>query len=178
MFWPNPSKPSPALLIDRCRVMVDSRADAKPTEHEFVQEIPVFLDQPIETLKVEESSKHLHYSPEVRNARGVGASDVGTTAPCTGGICSLIGSRLNKLFGSTMRSDKPSQILPLNPEHRFQSKNFAPLVSVMIVQLLLRLASTQLILLRQMTSASGPRFWGTRRHLRSCESIWSRRSSP
>jgi len=64
--------------------MVDSRADAKPTEHEFVHGMPVFLDPLIETLKVEESSKHLHNSPKVRNARGEVAPDVGTTAALHG----------------------------------------------------------------------------------------------
>lgn len=57
-----------AVLIDRCRVMIDSRTDAKSTEHEFVNGIPVFLDQLIKTLKVEESSKDLNNSPKVRNA--------------------------------------------------------------------------------------------------------------
>jgi hypothetical protein len=48
--------------------MIDSRTDAKSTEHEFVNGIPVFLDQLIKTLKVEESSKDLNNSPKVRNA--------------------------------------------------------------------------------------------------------------
>lgn len=45
-----------ALLIDRCRIMVVSRSGAKATDHELVHGIPVFLDQLIKTLKVEQTS--------------------------------------------------------------------------------------------------------------------------
>jgi hypothetical protein len=65
--------------------MIDSRTDAKSTEHQFVNGIPVFLDQLIKTLRVEESSKDLNNSPKVRNARGEVAADVGTTAALHGG---------------------------------------------------------------------------------------------
>jgi hypothetical protein len=71
-------------LIDRCRVMVGGRSDPKPTEEELVHGVPTFLDQLIETLKVEQSSEALNNSFTVRNARGEVASDVGTTAALHG----------------------------------------------------------------------------------------------
>jgi len=67
-------------LIDSCRLRVGSRSDLKATEHELVHGIPAFLDQLIETLKVEQSSQALNNSLKVRNARGDVASDVGATA--------------------------------------------------------------------------------------------------
>jgi hypothetical protein len=73
-----------AVLIDRCHVMVGSRSDLKATGHELVHGIPIFLDQLIETLKVEQSSESLNNSLIVRNARGEVASDVGTTAALHG----------------------------------------------------------------------------------------------
>jgi hypothetical protein len=54
------------------------------TEHELVHGIPAFLDQLIETLKVEQSSQALDNSLRARNARGEVASDVGTTAAMHG----------------------------------------------------------------------------------------------
>jgi hypothetical protein len=71
-------------LIDRCRAMVGSRSDPKATEDELVHGVPTFLDQLIETLKVERSSEALNNSLAVRNARGEVASDVGTTAALHG----------------------------------------------------------------------------------------------
>ena len=72
------------ILIDRCRVRVESRSDSKATEHELVHGIPAFIDQLIETLKVEQSSQALNDSLKVRNARDEVASDVGTTAALHG----------------------------------------------------------------------------------------------
>ena len=72
------------VLIDRCRVMVGSRSNPKATEDELVQGIPTFIDQLIETLKVEQSSESQNNSLTVRNARGEVASDVGTTAALHG----------------------------------------------------------------------------------------------
>ena len=72
------------ILIDRCRVRVESRSDSKATEHELVHGIPAFIDQLIETLKVEQSSQALNDSLKVRNARDEVASDVGTTAAMHG----------------------------------------------------------------------------------------------
>jgi signal transduction histidine kinase len=44
------------LLIDRCRLLVISRSESKATEHELAHGIPIFLDQLIETLTVEQSA--------------------------------------------------------------------------------------------------------------------------
>jgi hypothetical protein len=73
------------VLIDRCRVMVGSRSDPKPTQDELVHGIPTFLDQLIETLATEQTSEPLDdKSLSVRNSRGEIASDVGTTAALHG----------------------------------------------------------------------------------------------
>jgi hypothetical protein len=72
------------VLIDRCRVMVGSRSDPKATQAELVHGIPIFLDQLIETLTLEQSSEPQDKSLSVRNARGEVASDVGTTAALHG----------------------------------------------------------------------------------------------
>jgi hypothetical protein len=45
-----------ANLIEHCRVMVGHRSDLKVTKQQLVHGIPAFLDQLIETLKVEHSS--------------------------------------------------------------------------------------------------------------------------
>ena len=63
--------------------MVGGRSDTTTTE-QLVHGIPVFLDQLIETLKVEQSSQALNNSLKVRNARGEVASHVGATAALHG----------------------------------------------------------------------------------------------
>src|ERR1700728_403609 len=85
------------VLIDRCRVMVGSRSGPKATEHELVRGIPAFLDQLIQTLKVEQSSQVLNNSQKVRNARGEVASDVGTTAALHGGDLFLRGFTIEQV---------------------------------------------------------------------------------
>jgi hypothetical protein len=72
------------LLIDRCRAMVGSRSDPKDTEPELAHGIPIFLDQLIDALKFEETSHPQDTPITVHNARGVVASDVGTTAALHG----------------------------------------------------------------------------------------------
>jgi hypothetical protein len=72
------------VLIDRCRVMVGGRSDPKATQAELVHGIPIFLDQLIETLTLEQSSEPQDKSLSVRNLRGEVASDVGTTAALHG----------------------------------------------------------------------------------------------
>jgi hypothetical protein len=68
------------VLIDRCRVMVGSRSEPKATEEELAHGTPIFLDQLIETLTLEEAS-HPQDSPLTpHNARGEVACDLGTTA--------------------------------------------------------------------------------------------------
>jgi hypothetical protein len=69
-----------AVLIDRCRAMVGNRSDPKATEEELAHGIPIFLDQIIETLRLEEAS-HPQDSPlTAHNARGEVACELGTTA--------------------------------------------------------------------------------------------------
>jgi hypothetical protein len=53
-----------ALLIDRCRLMVIGRSEAKATEHELAHGIPIFLDQLIKTLKIEQSARPLRYQTQ------------------------------------------------------------------------------------------------------------------
>src|SRR3984893_16673385 len=72
------------VLIDRCRVMVGSRSAPKATEYELVHGIPTFLDQLIETLKLEQALEPQGRTLSVRNARGEVASDVGMTAALHG----------------------------------------------------------------------------------------------
>jgi len=45
------------LLIERCGAMAASRADPRATEHEFAHGIPVFLDQLIDTLALEHTTR-------------------------------------------------------------------------------------------------------------------------
>jgi hypothetical protein len=71
------------ILIDRCRLTAGSRSNPTPSV-QLVHGVPVFLDQLIETLKVEHSSRNLDNSLEVRDARGEVASHVGTTAALHG----------------------------------------------------------------------------------------------
>jgi hypothetical protein len=84
-------------LVDRCRVMVGSRSDPKATEEELVHGIPAFLEQLIETLKVEQSSEALNNSLKVRNARGEVASEVGTTAALHGRALFLKGCTIEQV---------------------------------------------------------------------------------
>jgi signal transduction histidine kinase len=45
------------VLIDQCRAMVSGRSDLKPTDNELVHGIPIFLDQLIKTLTIEQTSE-------------------------------------------------------------------------------------------------------------------------
>jgi hypothetical protein len=73
-----------AVLIDRCRVMVGSRSDPKPTQDELIHGIPTFIDQLIETLTIEQTSEPQDKVLSVHNVRGGVASDVSTTAALHG----------------------------------------------------------------------------------------------
>ena len=72
------------VLIDCCRVMVGRRSDPKATEDELAHGIPIFLDQLIETLTFEQTSKLPDDSLTAHNARGEIASEVGATAALHG----------------------------------------------------------------------------------------------
>jgi hypothetical protein len=73
-----------AALIDRCRVMVGNRSDPKPTQEELVHGVPIFLDQLIATLTIEQTSEPQGKPVSVRSSRGEVASDVSTTAALHG----------------------------------------------------------------------------------------------
>jgi signal transduction histidine kinase len=72
-----------AVLIDRCRLMVSSRSDAKVTEQELAHGIPMFLDQLIETLASEQPSAH-DRAVEGSSRRGKFSSELGATATLHG----------------------------------------------------------------------------------------------
>ena len=50
-------KTNRAVLIDRCQGMVASRSEPKLTDYRLAHGIPIFLDQLIETLIIEEASE-------------------------------------------------------------------------------------------------------------------------
>jgi signal transduction histidine kinase len=50
-------KTNRAVLIDQCQAMVASRAQPKVTDNELTHGIPIFLDQLIETLTIEQASE-------------------------------------------------------------------------------------------------------------------------
>src|SRR5580658_7719725 len=47
-----------ALLIERCRLMVVARSEPKPAQSEWAHGIPVFLDQLISALAINEHAQH------------------------------------------------------------------------------------------------------------------------
>jgi signal transduction histidine kinase len=65
------------LLIDRCRLMVFGRSDPKATEHELAHGIPIFIDQLIKALTIEQSLPHpesrtLHDAASAGNGHEIG----------------------------------------------------------------------------------------------------------
>ena len=74
-----------AELIDRCRLEVARRLAPKATPAELEHGIPLFLDQPIETLQVEQISAPMR-SLKVSgpSGGGPGVSEIGTTATLHG----------------------------------------------------------------------------------------------
>src|SRR5580704_5693638 len=72
------------VLIDRCRVMVGGRSDPKATEGELAHGIPMFLDQLIETLVLEQESGLEDNTVDDSNGRGKLSSELGGTAALHG----------------------------------------------------------------------------------------------
>jgi signal transduction histidine kinase len=71
-------------LIDRCRLMAANRPSPPATEHELVNGIPTFLDQLIETLRLEQTSERGR-SPEISGVAGGGTrSQIGDIATLHG----------------------------------------------------------------------------------------------
>ena len=73
------------VLVDRCRAMVGSRSDPKATDEELAHGIPMFLDQLIETLALEQASGLRDNTIEETNGRVKFASELGATAALHGG---------------------------------------------------------------------------------------------
>ena len=73
-----------AILIDRCRVMVGSRSDPKATDEELVHGIPMFLDQLIGTLILEQQIGPEGDTVQGRNGRGKFSAELGATAALHG----------------------------------------------------------------------------------------------
>jgi hypothetical protein len=87
-----------ALIIDSCRAMVANRSGAKAMPDEDVHGIPIFLDQVIKTLALEQTSAPKDDKTiSVRNSRGEIASDVGTTAGRHGGDLFLAGFTIDQV---------------------------------------------------------------------------------
>jgi signal transduction histidine kinase len=61
-----------AIIIDRCRVMVAARSEPKTTDYELIHGIPIFLDQLIATLVIEQATDGLRRRPTA------GKSGIGT----------------------------------------------------------------------------------------------------
>ena len=72
------------LLIDRCRLMVIGRSEAKATEHELAHGIPIFLDQLIKTLKCEQSARPLESRSLSGASPGGAVSEIGKMAALHG----------------------------------------------------------------------------------------------
>src|ERR1700722_4350432 len=74
-----------AILIDRCRAMVGSRSDPKATADELAHGIPMFLDQLVETLALEQASALRDHTDENDDVCGKFSSKLGETATLHGG---------------------------------------------------------------------------------------------
>jgi signal transduction histidine kinase len=72
------------VLIDRCRAMVGSRSDPKATDGELAQGIPMFLDQLIQTLALEQASARNDVTVEEKYGRDKSSSELDATAKLHG----------------------------------------------------------------------------------------------
>lgn len=73
-----------ALLIERCRLRVIGRSEPRATEHELAHGIPIFLDQLIKTLKIEQSAKLPASSPVLGVSANGAAAEIGEIAALHG----------------------------------------------------------------------------------------------
>jgi len=73
-----------ALLIERCRLRVIGRSEPRATEHELAHGIPIFLDQLIKTLKIEQSAKLLEGNSASEISEKGPASEIGNVAALHG----------------------------------------------------------------------------------------------
>lgn len=76
-------KTNRTVLIDLCRAMVATRSEPPPIDDDLANGIPIFLDQVIETLTVEQASEPLrrHMAPDVHRAS---LSEIGSMAALHG----------------------------------------------------------------------------------------------
>ncbi len=78
-----------ALLIDRCRLKVIGRSEPKATEQELAHGIPIFLDQLIKTLTIEQSARPA-------DSRSVSGASAGGTVSEIGEVAALHGRDLHE----------------------------------------------------------------------------------
>ena len=73
-----------ATLIARCRAMVAQRSEPKTVERELSHGIPIFLDQLIKTLTVEQAAAQLRGGVEPRSSNGSTGSELAEIAALHG----------------------------------------------------------------------------------------------
>jgi signal transduction histidine kinase len=71
-------------LIERCRLMVGHRSEPKATDVELQHGIPIFLDQLIETLRIEQTSEQMQGFKASGIPGGGAASEIGISATLHG----------------------------------------------------------------------------------------------
>jgi signal transduction histidine kinase len=72
------------VLIDRCRAMVGIRSDPRATEEELAHGIPMFLDQLVETLSLEQAAALQDRSVDDTHSVDRFSSELGATATLHG----------------------------------------------------------------------------------------------
>jgi len=73
-----------ALLIDRCRSMVMSRSGPEATQHELTHGIPIFLDQLVKTLTIEQTNDRSEVRAFSDTPGGSSGSEIGEMAAMHG----------------------------------------------------------------------------------------------
>jgi signal transduction histidine kinase len=76
-------KANRAVLIDECRAMVASRSEPKPTRNDPAHGIPIFIDQLIETLTIEQTSESVRRRAASEGQRA-STSEIGSMAALHG----------------------------------------------------------------------------------------------
>jgi signal transduction histidine kinase len=76
-------KTNRAILIDQCRAMVASRSEPKSSDQELAHGIPIFLDQIIETLTIEQTTAPLK-GPITPDTLRSSVSEIGSMAALHG----------------------------------------------------------------------------------------------
>jgi signal transduction histidine kinase len=71
-------------LIDRCRLKVTSRSEPKATDEELMHGIPIFLDQLIRALRIEQTVGPMPSCAVSGAPAGDGAAEIGVTAALHG----------------------------------------------------------------------------------------------